>query len=332
MLKHLIIQVVIVLLLFNMIFAAETKEKDTAPIISVTIRYSRHKGFSRLVFETKEESFLKDTQITHTPDRILVEFPSVPKITPQGSLDIETSLKGNYYEINIKNPFRIKVLKLSSPPRISVDIFIQPKDELAIPPASETAPIAKSQGLKVLLDPGHGGYDLGVIRNNIREKDLALSIAHEVEAAASKTRKTISLTRKSDQFMSILDRALLANQKSPEVFVSLHLSTTEAFVIYTSTLTSETPDNLPRKFSGLITHEQGYKEKVKVFSEGLEKALRDEFKTTEVLLRDMPLSLLNSVAAPAVLIEIPAALASDVASRKKISGALIKALTAYANR
>lgn len=332
MLKQLIIQVVALLLLFNMVIAAETQGQEAAPQISVAIRYSRHEGFSRLVFEAKEEDFLKDTQITHTPDRILVEFPSVPKITPQGRLDIEASLKANAYEINMKNPFRIKVLKLSSPPRISVDIFIPPKGESALPYAAEAANRDKSQSLRVLLDPGHGGYDLGIIRNNIREKDLVLSVAHEIEATVSKIRKTISLTRKSDQFMSILDRALLANQKSPEVFISLHLSTTEAFVIYISTLAAEAPDNLSGEFPGLVAHEHGYKEKVKVFSEGLEKVLRDEFKTTEVLLRDMPLALFNSIVAPSLLVEIPAALASDVASRKKLSEALIKALTAYANR
>lgn len=335
MLKQLTLLSLMILPLANMVFAAETKAPDVTPLINapagIVIRYSRHEGFNRLVFEAKDESFVRDTSIKEAENRILVQFPSVPKITVQGSLDIETSLKGKSYEINMKNPFRLKVLKLSSPPRISVDIFPQSKESPVKPFTAEGAAAGKSLGLRMVLDPGHGGYDLGIIRDNMREKDLALSVTHEIEMAAPKNRKAISLTRNSDQFMSILDRALLVNQQSPDIFISLHISATEAIIIYTSP-GGETPEALPNKFSGLIAHKSGYAEKVKAFSEGMGKALRDEFKTTEVLFRNLPLPLLNSIEVPGMMIEVPAALASDAASRKRLAGAIIKGTAAYAAR
>lgn len=335
MMKQLTLLCIMIFSLPNMVFAAETKAPDATPIVNapvvVAIRYSKHEGFSRLVFETKDEGFVKDTSITQAEDRILVQFPSFPKVTIQGRLDIEASLKGKSYEINMKNPFKLKVMKLSSPARISVDIFIQPKDEPVKPSASGGAATGKFPGLRVVLDPGHGGYDLGILRDNMREKDVTLSVAREVEATVSRNSKTISLTRNADQFMSILDRTLLANQRSPDFFISLHISATEAIVIYTSASAAEVPDVLPNKFSGSIAHQRGYAEKVKAFSEGMGKAFRDEFKTTEVVFRDMPLPLLNSIAVPAVMVEVPVSLAA-AASRKRLSGAIIKGIAAYANK
>lgn len=336
MLKQLTLLSLMIFSLPNMVFAAEIKAPETRPLINASvgleIRYSKHEGFSRLVFETKDEGFVKDTSITQAEDQILVQFPSVPKVTIQGRLDIEASIKGKSYKINMKNPFKLKVMRLSSPPRISVDIFIQPKDVPAKPIATEGSAAGKSPWLRIVLDPGHGGYDLGLLRDNMREKDLTLSVAREVEATVSRNSKTISLTRNSDQFMSILDRALLANQRSPDIFISLHISATEAIVIYTSPSSAEVPDAAPNKFSGLIARQRGYAEKIKAFSEGMGKAFRDEFKTTEVVFRDMPLPLLNSIAVPAVMVEVPVSLAAEAASKKRLSGAIIKGIAAYANK
>lgn len=336
MLKQLLLLCIVIFSLPNTSFAAETKVQDATPLIKppagIVMRYSRHDGFSRLVFEATDEIFVRDTTITQVENRILVQFPSVPKLTPHSSLDIETSLNGKSYEINMKNPFKFKVMKLASPPRISVDIFPQSKEAPAKPSATEGVAAGKSTGPRLVLDPGHGGYDLGILRDNTREKDLTLSVAREVEMAVPKNRKAISLTRNSDQFMSILDRALLANQRSPDIFISLHVSSNEAIVIYTSPGANETPEALPNKSTGLIAHKQGYAEKVKFFSEGMGKALRDKFTTTEVLFRELPLPLLILITVPGVMIEVPVALADDAVSRKKLAGAIIKGMAAYADK
>jgi N-acetylmuramoyl-L-alanine amidase len=76
----------------------------------------------------------------------------------------------------------------------------------------------------VLLDPGHGGSDAGVVAGGLRESDLALTLAREVSEAL-KARDIVSqLTRDSDQDLSLSARVVLANSLKPAALLSLHLN------------------------------------------------------------------------------------------------------------
>ena len=78
----------------------------------------------------------------------------------------------------------------------------------------------------VVIDPGHGGYDPGAIREKINESDLNLSIAYEYTKglfAASDIK--VYYTRVKDKFVSLDDRAAFASQVGADFFVSLHQNT-----------------------------------------------------------------------------------------------------------
>ena len=75
------------------------------------------------------------------------------------------------------------------------------------------------------MDPGHGGEDTGAKgARGLMEKDVVLELAgalvHELEACGLEAR----LTRTSDTFIPLWDRARLANQAGADLFVSLHLN------------------------------------------------------------------------------------------------------------
>ena len=74
----------------------------------------------------------------------------------------------------------------------------------------------------VVLDAGHGGKDVGTSYGNIYEKDINLSIALEIKECLEQEGIEVILTRSSDEFISLEERAAAANQTDAEVFVSIH--------------------------------------------------------------------------------------------------------------
>lgn len=74
----------------------------------------------------------------------------------------------------------------------------------------------------VIIDPGHGGKDSGTIKTGLVEKDLALDVAHRLERLLRERGFVTLLTRSDDSFVSLQDRASIANNQPDSVFVSIH--------------------------------------------------------------------------------------------------------------
>lgn len=94
-------------------------------------------------------------------------------------------------------------------------------------PASTRVPaISKPQagGRIVVLDPGHGGEDLGAVGvSGLLEKDVVLDIASTLENILRETgRYQVFLTRRKDEFVPLERRTAYANEKEASVFLSLH--------------------------------------------------------------------------------------------------------------
>lgn len=77
---------------------------------------------------------------------------------------------------------------------------------------------------KLKLDPGHGGSDPGAVGNGLREKDLVLTISKYARDYILANYKNIevSLTRETDTFVSLSNRAKQANDWGADGFVSVH--------------------------------------------------------------------------------------------------------------
>jgi len=88
---------------------------------------------------------------------------------------------------------------------------------------SETLPL-------VVIDPGHGGADLGAIGvNGVFEKDIVLDFAKSLKKQLEK-RGTLRvlLTRDRDVFLSLEDRVRLTRKQNGTVFLSIHADTITA--------------------------------------------------------------------------------------------------------
>jgi|GEM_PF-3160032 len=74
----------------------------------------------------------------------------------------------------------------------------------------------------IYLDPGHGGSDPGANYYGIREADLNLKVSHMVKDGLVKLGYKVLMSRTSDTYIDYLDRAIDANAKNPDLFVSIH--------------------------------------------------------------------------------------------------------------
>lgn len=76
----------------------------------------------------------------------------------------------------------------------------------------------------VVVDAGHGGGDGGAVWNGIVEKNLALTLALKLKAQLEKLGIDVQMTRSKDVFVSLENRAAMANRTKADVFVSVHLN------------------------------------------------------------------------------------------------------------
>ncbi|MBM7560792.1 N-acetylmuramoyl-L-alanine amidase [Fusibacter tunisiensis] len=80
-------------------------------------------------------------------------------------------------------------------------------------------------GLKVLLDPGHGGKDNGAIGLTgalASEKTVNLNLAFDIKSALESYGATVMLSREEDVYVSLQDRLIQSKSYGPDLFVSIH--------------------------------------------------------------------------------------------------------------
>lgn len=75
---------------------------------------------------------------------------------------------------------------------------------------------------KVVIDPGHGGKDPGATGGGVREKAVVLNVAKKIAAYLEARGCTVMLTRETDVFVELSDRARMANAAKADLFVSIH--------------------------------------------------------------------------------------------------------------
>jgi N-acetylmuramoyl-L-alanine amidase len=79
--------------------------------------------------------------------------------------------------------------------------------------------------VKIMHDPGHGGVDSGALGNGLLEKDLTLKISIYFGGILNEYKNVeVKATRSSDTFISLSDRAAMANNWGADYFVSFHIN------------------------------------------------------------------------------------------------------------
>jgi N-acetylmuramoyl-L-alanine amidase len=102
----------------------------------------------------------------------------------------------------------------------------------AAPPKREAkAPIATmlpASGPMIVIDPGHGGLDIGAKAKDpyCEEKKLTLSTSRLVKKYLTQLGYRVVMTRDSDANISLARRVEIATQADADLFVSVHFNST----------------------------------------------------------------------------------------------------------
>ena len=80
----------------------------------------------------------------------------------------------------------------------------------------------QSSNLLIVVDPGHGGWDNGASWEGRLEKDDNLRLGLAVRDQLRAQNIPVLMTRESDVFVTLADRASMANEAGASLFVSLH--------------------------------------------------------------------------------------------------------------
>jgi N-acetylmuramoyl-L-alanine amidase len=119
--------------------------------------------------------------------------------------------------LDLTQPARKRVFYLPEPFRLVVDVSADSDDTVRrrLDPRSIT---------RIVLDPGHGGHDPGAIgASGLREKDVALDVAHRAAPLiARELGISTLLTRDDDSFVALDERVAKANAFGADLFISIH--------------------------------------------------------------------------------------------------------------
>jgi len=133
--------------------------------------------------------------------------------------DFSVKLDPNPYRLTIEvhNPTAQSVPSSLSKP--SPGINITPKNK-----TTSSGPAASSTELRIVLDAGHGGWDLGTVgKKGLLEKDLTLDIVQKLgQMLEEKLGADVIYTRQDDSYLPLEKRAEVANVARADLFLSVH--------------------------------------------------------------------------------------------------------------
>ncbi|MCM1108554.1 MAG: N-acetylmuramoyl-L-alanine amidase [Clostridium sp.] len=142
--------------------------------------------------------------------------------------------------------------------------------------ATTALPLSARSGQRpftVVLDPGHGGRDLGASGRRSHEKDITLRIARRTARQLRRRCKGVRviLTRTKDEAMSLEDRAGMANFYGADLLLSIHANSAPTLTQGTETfIHPKAYDGRSKRLALLI--QQAYKEEAHREDRGVKTA------------------------------------------------------------
>ena len=175
---------------------------------------------------------------------------------------------------------------------------------LALPGPANTRPAIRTTQKILVLDPGHGGRDTGIVSvMGHSEKTITLMLARQIAKQLDATCNII-LTRTEDIALDDIQRMEIANQYKADLFVSIHLQTPgrkRAAIFHFAQ-----PGILPEQKSSTLLKQWPFLPLAKLTQSRLAaKTLLKHFSSqgSPAMVSAAPLNVLEGAGMPAILVE-----------------------------
>jgi len=250
----------------------------------------------------KDNNYIKDIKLDRLDDNTVKV-----DIETSGKVDIKVSTVKRRYSSLGENKYEFTTF---------IDVTFEEK--------------VKDNSKIVIIDPGHGGSELGTTANFIYEKQLNLDISKRIKENLEKAGYRIYITREDDSNVGLLDRTDPANLLNADLFFCVHNNSLPLDVsmqcVYmfrgTTVLYNSTAPKPGREFATILMRE-----------------VSSTIKTNTYPLQDRPnLAVLSSAWCPAVLLETTvqtddgdAKMMMHRINSQKVADASLRAVNKYFN-
>jgi N-acetylmuramoyl-L-alanine amidase len=202
------------------------------------VQYEAHRlaGPDRIYFDLRDTQLANDLvgKSIDIGETMVSRIRMAQPVAGMTRIVLETKANSTFSVSLEPNPYRlvVEVRKIGATPKPTVNLFPNAgeaeKNRLAIvipPPSKEDIQLrARVPKMRIVVDAGHGGWDLGTVgRRGLLEKDLVLEIAERLgKLLQSRLGMEVIYTRQDDNYIPLDERASIANQSQADLFISVH--------------------------------------------------------------------------------------------------------------
>jgi N-acetylmuramoyl-L-alanine amidase len=284
-----------------------------------SVRHSSYATFTRIVFEIEAAApyvLLRSTDrrsvtLSSYEGPFLIKTP-LPMVHDGVVLGLESRGEAGRTVVVIRlegAAGEVKDFVLRGPDRIVIDIA---KGAMAPVPALQT-----EKPRVIVLDPGHGGKDAGIVASQEHEKTLTLDLALAVRKLLQRDpHLKVVLTREKDQALTPDERVAVSNAANATLYVSIHSAMNTGSRVFIQDLIDELEPQPARPVSNdFLGYEAGSKQQEFLWGRQQAAHARESGTLGRLLARQLvgqdsaepvsaPLVLLKAVDAAAAMIEI----------------------------
>ena len=166
-------------------------------------------GVTRVVMETKNSPNFS-VSLEPNPYRLVVEIHSIAAKPKSAS------------KIDLFAPMHRESAEQAASGRGGA--VIAEKGKWLEPAAGDSVPSGRVPKFRLVLDAGHGGWDMGTVgRKGLLEKNLVLDIVARLgNLVSNRLGGEVIYTRHDDTYVSLESRTELANRSQADMFLSIH--------------------------------------------------------------------------------------------------------------
>ncbi|HEX8171122.1 MAG TPA: N-acetylmuramoyl-L-alanine amidase [Thermoanaerobaculia bacterium] len=305
-------------------------------VVDVQVSVANVQGISKIVITLSapaEYGIVKEPQAYTVRFRSPIRAP-FPEQTYEDPYIARLAFSGSDLRIALTAPDVVgDAYRLENPPRIVLDLrkAAAPVPG-ALPPQPGATKPRELPGIRtIVIDPGHGGKDVGAIGpGGVLEKDVTLAVARKLaDSLAAKTGARVVLTREDDSVVSLDQRTATANQYNADLFLSVHMNAAvvkNAKGSETYFLSLEASDELARKAADLenasaAAHapsaaspdlnlilwdlaQQTYLDESSRFAQAIQEEMNAATGVTNRGVKQAPFKVLVGATMPAALVEV----------------------------
>jgi len=157
--------------------------------------------------------------VAKTPTMAPTQAKTVPAPIASPSAPVETT--------EVKPPAETKHNKKSKDKTETEEANVTQPVQPAASTEDGSRTLTRALGLKIgriVIDPGHGGHDTGTLGpTGLEEKEVVLDVGLKLrKLLQDNTNCEVVMTRSDDTFIPLEERTAIANEKSADLFISIH--------------------------------------------------------------------------------------------------------------